>query len=257
MSKPNLQADAVQRPGVARLAFELRAPYEFAAGIANLFVTGHLPRGERHPVLVFPGLVASDRSTLVLRSLLWRLGYDAYGWEQGLNFGPRHGVVAGCRARIEELFCEHEKKLTLIGWSLGGVYARELAKLSPECVRQVITLGSPFKGDPRANNAYNIFRLVSGHRVDHNMIERIAEKPPVPTTSIYSKSDGVVPWQASHQNNEHEAENIVVSASHLGLGFNPMSLYAIADRLAQQEGQWKPFDRRGLKRLLFPAALAI
>lgn len=257
MSKDRIESDSVRRPGLARLALELRAPYEFAAGIANLFVTRHLPRGERHPVLVFPGLVASDRSTLVLRSLLWRLGYDPYGWEQGFNFGPRHGVVAGCRARVEELFCEHEKKLTLIGWSLGGVYAREIAKLTPECVRQVITLGSPFKGDPSANNAYNIFRLVSGHRVDRNMIERIGEKPPVPTTSIYSKSDGVVPWQASHEDAVHEAENIVVSASHLGLGFNPMSLYAIADRLAQVDGEWKPFDRRGIKRLLFPHALAI
>jgi len=256
MSEFNIESDAMRRPGLARLALEFRAPYEFAAGIANLLITKHLPRGERHPVLVFPGLVASDRSTLVLRSLLWRLGYDAYGWEQGFNFGPRHGVVAGCRARVEELFCEHERKLTLIGWSLGGVYAREIAKLAPECVRQVITLGSPIKGDPRANNAYNIFRLVSGHRVDRNMIARIGEKPPVPTTSIYSKSDGVVPWQASHQENMPEAENIVVSASHFGLGFNPMSLYAIADRLAQPEGQWQPFQRRGLRALLFPHALA-
>ena len=257
MSKKAATSDGPRRPGLARLALELRAPYEFAAGLANLAYTGHLPRGTRHPVLVFPGLVASDRSTLVLRSLLWRLGYDAYGWEQGFNFGPRHGVVAGCRARVEELFGEHDRKLTLIGWSLGGVYAREIAKLAPDCVRQVITLGSPIKGDPRANNAYEIFRLVSGHRVDRHMIERIAEKPPVPTTSIYSKSDGVVPWQSSHEDAKHEAENIVVSASHFGLGFNPMALYAIADRLAQMEGQWKPFDRRGLRRLLFPDAFAL
>lgn len=257
MSKATIEPDSARRPGLAKLALEVRAPYEFAAGLANLLYTRHLPRGERHPVLVFPGLVASDRSTLVLRSLLWRLGYDAYGWEQGFNFGPRHGVVAGCRARVEELFVEHERKLTLIGWSLGGVYAREIAKLAPECVRQVITLGSPIKGDPRANNAYEIFRLVSGHRVDSNMVARIGEKPPVPTTSIYSKSDGVVPWQASHQEAQHEAENIIVSASHFGLGFNPMALYAIADRLAQLEDQWKPFDRRGLRRLLFPEAFAL
>jgi pimeloyl-ACP methyl ester carboxylesterase len=257
MSKTRIESDASARPGLAKLALEVRAPYEFAAGIANLLYTRHLPRGERHPVLVFPGLAASDRSTLVLRSLLWRLGYDVYGWEQGFNFGPRHGVVAGCRARLEEIFVEHEKKLTLIGWSLGGIYARELAKLSPECVRQVITLGSPFKGDPRANNAYTIFRLLSGHKIDANMIQRIGEKPPVPTTSIYSKSDGVVPWQASHEAEHEEAENIIVKASHLGLGFNPMTLFAIADRLAQREGRWRPFDRRGLRRLLFPDAFAL
>ncbi len=257
MSKTKIAPDSAARPGLIKLALEARAPYEFAAGVANLFYTQHLPRGERHPVLVFPGLVASDRSTLVLRSLLWRLGYDPYGWEQGFNFGPRHGVVAGCRARVEELFVEHEKKLTLIGWSLGGIYAREIAKLVPECVRQVITLGSPFKGDPRANNAYSIFRMVSGHRVDANMVARIGEKPPVPSTSIYSKSDGVVPWQASHQETQEEAENIVVKASHLGLGFNPAALYAIADRLAQRDGEWRPFERRGLKRLIFPDAFAL
>ena len=257
MSKIRVDPDSAVRPGLLKLAMEVRAPYELAAGLANLLLTQHLPRGERHPVLVFPGLVASDRSTLLLRSLLWRLGYSPYGWEQGFNFGPRHGVVAGCRARVEEIFTEHETRLTLIGWSLGGVYAREIAKLVPECVRQVITLGSPFKGDPRANNAYAVFRLLSGHRVDANMIARIGVKPPVPTTSIYSRSDGVVPWQASHQEAQPQAENIVVKASHLGLGFNPMTLYAIADRLAQREGEWRPFERRGLKRLLYPDAFAL
>jgi pimeloyl-ACP methyl ester carboxylesterase len=257
MSTTRIDPDSAARPGLIKLALEARAPYEFAAGLANLAWIRHLPRGAPHPVLVFPGLVASDRSTLLLRTLLWRLGYHPYGWEQGFNFGPRHGVVAGCRARVEELFVEHEQKLTLIGWSLGGIYAREIAKLVPECVRQVVTLGSPFKGDPRANNAYEIFRLLSGHRVDANMIARVGEKPPVPTTSIYSRSDGVVPWQASHEAEHEEAENIVVKASHLGLGFNPMALYAIADRLAQREGEWRPFERRGLKRLLFPDAFAL
>ena len=89
------------------------------------------------------------------------------------------------------------------------------------------------------------------------MVARIGEKPSVPSTSIYSKSDGVVPWQASHQESQEEAENIVVKASHLGLGFNPAALYAIADRLAQREGEWRPFERRGLKRLIFPDAFAL
>jgi pimeloyl-ACP methyl ester carboxylesterase len=257
MTRKRAASEPLTRPGLGKLALECRAPYEFAAGIANLLYTRHLPRGPRHPVLVFPGLAASDRSTLVLRSLLWRLGYDVYGWEQGFNFGPRHGVVAGCRARVEEIFEDHGRRLTLIGWSLGGVYAREIAKLVPDNVRQVITLGSPFRGDPRANNAYTVFRLLSGHRVDSNMVARIAEKPPVPTTSIYSKTDGVVPWQASHQEDQDQAENIVVQASHLGLGFNPMALYAIADRLAQPEDRWQPFRRQGLKRLLYPDAFAV
>ena len=125
----------------------------------------------------------------------------------------------------------------LIGWSLGGIYAREVAKALPHLVRGVITLGTPFTGHPRATTAWRLYELAAGHKIEtHPRRGRLHEAPPVPTTSVYSRSDGVVAWQCSVQDarcSAHgEVENIEVVASHFGLGMNPAALYAIADRLA-------------------------
>lgn len=258
-----LRADATAGPRTAappaqsppswlKLALEARAPAEFVAGLASLALTHRLPRGDGQPVLVFPGLAASDTSTLLLRQFARRLGYPGYGWAQGFNVGPRHGVLAGCRERLTEIAEKYGRRVSLIGWSLGGVYAREVAKLHPDLVRQVITLGSPFGGDPRASNAYPLFQLLSGRRIDDpHLLARLREAPPVPTTSILSKTDGIVAWHASVQAPADQAENIVLTASHFGIGFNPLALYAIADRLAQPEGRWQPFRRDGLHGIFY------
>jgi pimeloyl-ACP methyl ester carboxylesterase len=241
-------------PGWLKLMLEARAPAEFGAGLLSLMFTHRLPRGDGQPVVVFPGLAASDTSTLLLRQFMRRLGYPGYGWAQGFNVGPRHGVVAGCRERLVEIADKYGRKVSLVGWSLGGVYAREVAKLHPELVRQVITLGSPFAGPPRATNAHVLFRLLSGHSAeDPRLLEHLREPPPVPFTSIYSRTDGVVHWQCSVQRHGRHYENIEVRASHLGIGFNPLALYAVADRLAQQEGRWRPFPRHGLRGLIYGA----
>lgn len=240
-------------PPWKHLLMEARAPLEFLAGLASLWTDQWFPSGDGHPVLVFPGMGASDRSTLLLRRFLKKLGYLPHGWEQGFNLGPRHGVLATCRDRVHELNERFDRKVTLIGWSLGGVYAREMAKLEPDRVRQVITLASPFAGNPQATNAYPIFRILTGHHVhrEPTLLERLREAPPVPTTSIYSRTDGVVSWVCSVQSPGHKAENIEVPASHLGIGFNPIAFYALADRLAQAEGKWRPFDNKGLRRWLY------
>jgi len=239
-------------PGWGKVALEARAPAELGAGLLSLLIAHRLPRGDGQPVVVFPGLAASDTSTLLLRQFARRLGYPGYGWAQGFNVGPRHGVLAGCRERVLEIAEKYGRKVSLVGWSLGGVYAREVAKLHPDLVRQVITLGSPFAGHPRATNAYPLFRLLSGHRADDpRLIERLHEPPPVPSTSIYSRSDGVVHWRCSVQRQGRGVENIEVSASHFGIGFNPLALYAVADRLAQAEGRWRPFRREGLHGVFF------
>jgi pimeloyl-ACP methyl ester carboxylesterase len=244
--------ERLRPPGLAKLALEARAPAEFGAGLLSLLVAHRLPRGDGQPVVVFPGLAASDTSTLLLRQFMRRLGYPGYGWAQGFNVGPRHGVIAGCRERVLEVAEKYGRKVSLVGWSLGGVYAREVAKLHPDLVRQVITLGTPFAGPPRATNAYPLFRLLSGHRVeDQRLLEHLREPPPVPFTSIYSRTDGVVHWQCSVQRHGRLYENLEVSASHIGLGFNPIALYAIADRLAQAEGRWRPFPREGLHGVFF------
>lgn len=249
---------SVNPPSRLLLLLEGRAVPElfgFAAALPTL--TALAPRGDGQPVLVLPGLTTSDRSTLALRRFLRGKGFNSYGWELGLNFGPRPGVEQGLIARLEELHEKYGQKVSLVGWSLGGIYARQLAKMMPERVRQVITLGSPFGGDPRATNAWRVYQMASGQSVDegHDQMGGSIEKaPPVPTTAIYSKSDGICAWQNCIERDSPLTENIEVKASHCGLGHHPAAVYAIADRLAQPEGEWSRFDRSGFRAMVYPRA---
>jgi len=231
-------------PGLLRLALEWRAPWEYGATLLAQSFLAQAPDGDGHPVVLFPGLMASDTSTKPLRRFLESKRYAAIGWGQGSNLGPRDGVLDGCRALLTGLRRQHRRKISLVGWSLGGIYARELAKEFPKDVRQVITLGTPFTGHPRASNAWRLYEIVTGHRIGEPEIhEPLRAPPPVPTTSIYSRSDGIVAWQCSVDKAGPLHENIEVEASHLGLGLNPLAWWAVADRLAQPEGGWQPFER--------------
>ena len=252
MSNENLRA-----PSLALLALEFRAPFEFGALLPAWPALQRAPSGDGHTVLVFPGLSASDATTVPLRGYLSSLGYDTGGWSQGFNFGPRAGVLETAKRGLMQAFQSSGRKVSLIGWSLGGVYARELAKEMPDLVRCVITLGAPFAGPPKSTNAWRIYELTSGRDIEreHGRFD-LPMAPPQPTTSIYSRSDGIVAWQGSIQQPHHaHTENIEVVASHIGLGLNPSTWWAVADRLALPEGQWRPFDRNGmfgLKGLIYP-----
>ena len=247
-----LPSDASRAPGALLLMLEARAFCEAGALIATLPWLRRLPRGDGHPVLVFPGLSASDLSTRPLRGLLDRLGYATQGWGQGMNRGPRSGVLARGAADLRALAESHGRPVSLVGWSLGGLYARELAKTLPEHTRCVVTLGTPFTGDPRANNAWRAFRWLSGQGApDPTLLRSLREPPPRPTTSIYSRSDGIVSWRCSLNEPTALAENIEVPASHLGMGLNPLALYALADRLAQAPDGWAPFEAKGARRWFF------
>lgn len=246
-------------PSLALLALELRAPWEFGSILPAWPVLQRAPVGDGHCAIVFPGLVAGDGTTIPLRRYLSWLGYRMHGWTQGLNYGPREGVIDGAKKQLDDLYRSCGRKVSLIGWSLGGIYARELAKLAPGQVRCVITLGSPFAGPPKSTNAWRVYQWASGidpHQAVNDF--KLAEAPPVPTTSIYSRSDGIVAWQGSIQQPtaaNPDTENVEVFASHIGLGVNPTAWWAVADRLAQPEGQWRPFDRTGaggLKAMLYP-----
>jgi len=245
----------VKAPGWFLLALEGRAPWELWASLVSMPLLRQAPQGDGHPVIVFPGLATGDMTTLVLRNFLKDRGYVPYAWEQGLNRGPRPGVIEACVARVRQLRAEHGCNVSLVGWSLGGIYAREIAKMIPEDVRSVITLGTPFSGSPRANNAWRLYEFTSGRSIDTDpRLVGLKEPPPVPTTSVYSRTDGIVAWQCCVEKESELAENIEVHASHLGIGMNPTALYAIADRLAQPEGAWQRFDRSGglgLKKLLY------
>jgi pimeloyl-ACP methyl ester carboxylesterase len=239
------------------MALEFRAAWEFGALLPAWYFLRNAPRGDGHSVIVFPGLSANDGSTAPLRGFFDNLGYDASGWNQGFNFGPRAGVLQAARQQVIDTCQASGNKVSLIGWSLGGIYARELAKELPDCVRSVVTMGTPFAGSHHSTNAWRLYELTSGQSI-HSEVEKfdLPKAPPMPTTSIFSRTDGVVAWPASVQAPcpvNPLTENLEVIASHLGLGMNPSAWWALADRLSQPEGEWKQFERRrGLHGMIFP-----
>lgn len=247
-SKP---PEPMKSPSALLMAMEGRAMFEWASYALTWPWLRNAPRGDGHPVLVLPGLCVGDNTTYPLRRFLSHLGYEAYPWCQGLNFGPRDHVIKGMVDQVRALQKKHKKKVSIVGWSLGGAMANALALRMPERIRQVITLGSPLSGHPRGTNVWRVFELVSGFRADdERLMELVNGNPAVPTTSIMSKTDGVVSWRMSLARESRIAENIEISATHLGMGANPAVLWAIADRLAQEEGKWKPFERTGAWRSL-------
>ena len=240
-------------PSRLLLMAEGRALWEAAASVAWWPLLRLAPRGDGHAVLVLPGLVASDASTGLLRRYLKYRNYDVHGWGQGRNLGPRPGVEKGMVDLLKKLADQSGQKVSVVGWSLGGVYARMLAASHTDEVRDVITLGSPFVGSGHATNAWRIYESVSGQNADDEQRwSQVRPTPSVPTTSIYSRTDGVVAWQCSLEKAGPHTENIEVLASHLGLGFHPAVLFALADRLAQPEGEWKPFEGSRLGPWVYP-----
>ena len=217
----------------------------------SLPLLANMPRGDGHPVMVLPGFMASDQSTLILRGYLKRLGYDVSGWGLGRNNGRFEIIHHILTERFLEIADAHGKKVTLIGQSLGGVFARELARFFPEKVRQVITLGSPFgvvNGSAANPLVRRIFELQSGLSIEE-MRDAIMEidphkTPPVPLTAIYSKGDGVVNWRVCKEAFEDfETDNIEVFGAHCGMGFNAGIYRIIADRLSQPQDDWKKFKQ--------------
>ncbi len=235
-------ATQLQPPSKPRLFAELRAFPEYVRYGAEKRSLRRLPGGDGHPVMVFPGLAANDRLTAPLRRSIAALGYPVAGWELGRNLGLRQGVLDAMLARLRGWHELHGRKVSLIGWSLGGLYARELAKLEAERVRQVITLGTPSVGDLRANNAWRLYEALNDHKVDAVPLDTtLHECPPVPTTSIYSRDEGIVPPGAAIIPEGETCENIAIDGSHLGLPWNPDVIRLVLDRLALPEGGWRRY----------------
>jgi pimeloyl-ACP methyl ester carboxylesterase len=248
--------EVVRRPSLLLQLLEARAFTELGAFASCYPFLRMAPRGDGHPVLVLPGFLASGSSTFPLRHLLKSLGYRGHRWKLGLNLGPVGSKEQEILWRLKELRHRYDRKVSLIGWSLGGVYARELAWMVPEDVRMVITLGSPFRHHDATAVSW-LYEDLTGQvkeQMDETMRERMDRPPPVPSTAIYSRTDGVVNWRCSVEREGEFAENIRVAGSHCGLGHNPAALWAIADRLAQPEGEWRPFRRDGVRRLFYPGA---
>ena len=245
----------IQPPAAWRLLTEVRAILELGTYFPSLPFLRTIPEGDGHPVIVYPCFLATNRATAAMRYFLKDRGYQVYGWHLGRNQGYSPAMGAMMETVLRNTAARHGCKVSLIGWSLGGIYARELARAAPECVRQVITLGSPFAHAQKASNVGWLYNWVSGERMeamDSRMMRLMIQPPPVPSTAIFSRGDGVVDWTCAMERRSPQTDNIEVSGSHCGLGHNPMALYAIGDRLAQSEHAWSHFDRSGLRAFFYP-----
>jgi hypothetical protein len=230
------------------LALEpLRAISDYVAGQTG--PVEPLPRGDGHPVLVFPGLGASGAATAVLRERLQQLGYEVYDWEQGVNKWPDAGFdqwlwLLG--EHLERIHARHGRSVSLIGWSLGGIYARELARKYPQLVRQVITLATPFMGRPDSTHPGWLLTLLNGGAapVGDALLERFRIDPPVPSASVYSRTDGVVAWQECVGMESPRHRNIEVNGvSHMGMVHHPQVLRIVANLLCNRDGKMTPINR--------------
>ena len=239
----HLAPDCVQRRSLALLSAE---PFRAAMELARhrLGKSHDAKPSDGHPVVIFPGLGADGKSVATLRAHCRALGYDPFDWGQGFNTGPKCDLQAWLhtlKSQVVDLLAGHTQPATLIGWSLGGLYAREIGKLMAPRIRQVITMGTPFNAKADHTNVGWLFRLLSGSSstIDPVLSQRLRAPPPLRTTSIYSRSDGVVAWQTCrHDKRSNLVHDIEVGGSHIGMGWNREVLAAVADRLGQPPGPW-------------------
>ena len=237
------------RPSLTLLGSE---PLRAAVELAKHALTPNPPaaqKGDGHPVIVFPGLGSDGLALAPLRNYCNELGYHALDWQMGRNTGPEGDIDAWMRRLADHtagLLKPFRKRATLIGWSLGGLYAREVAKLLTPRVRQVITIGTPFNWTDDHTNVAWLVRLLKGEAasIDETLSARLRKPPMVPTTSLYSRADGVVAWQSCrHGRRRKNVEDVEIEGSHLGMGWNPTVMKVVADRLAQAPRRWRPLQQ--------------
>ena len=236
-----------------------RSLFELGLSIPLNNLLSRQKSGDGHPVMVLPGFMSSSRSTKVLRKFVESLGYDVYDWGLGRNVG-KVDFLELLLERIDEIHQQTGKPISLIDWSLGGIFARQVAKERSDIIRQVITLGTPFCGLAEPNNAEWIYRLINGGKkvksVNCSFLENLPLPAPVPTTAIYSKEDGIVPWKLCMEKEEDFMhQNIQVRGSHIGMGINPSVLSIISDRLKLKKETWQKFKPNGFlnNNLLYPS----
>jgi hypothetical protein len=249
--------EGVERPPILQFGLELpRTVAEGALFLAAEAIMRIAREGDRHPALVLPGFLADDRATIALRWHLSHLGYAVHGWCLGRNLGPTKEAFDGMRRALNALASEHEKRVSVIGWSLGGIYAHELARTDPSVIREVITLGSPLRlahlRQTRTERMWGRYQHLHDERFRVTSYSYVDDYPSVPSTAIYSRSDGIVAWRTCLLPTGPSTENIEVWGSHCGLGHNAAAVYAITDRLARPEGGWRPFEPWAPLRWLYP-----
>jgi pimeloyl-ACP methyl ester carboxylesterase len=219
-----------------------------------------LPRGDAHPVYLLPGFLSDDRSMYPLRDWLTEMGYNVISWKFGRNLGPRGIDLKSLIESVADGAHEHGRPISLIGQSLGGIFAREIARAIPNQVRQVITLGAPFRRTSASGIAPVVVRLfesINGASADKlkGELQDVSRPPPVPCTALFSRTDGVAHWRICIEEETPHTDNVEVVGSHCGMGFNPAIYYVIGDRLAQPADAWRKFERGGHRRFVYPEAV--
>ncbi len=250
------QKTNVQLPSLFWLATDpARAIFERTVLLQFANLKDH--NGDGHPVLVIPGLMNNDQSTNTLRKILDEQKYTSYGWSLGRNYA--------CQEYLEKLISmvtnlkeKHNKKVSIIGISMGGIFAREIAKIRPDLVRQVITLASPFKGlnfSTKSRSLFGFLRRFGIKDVDPKILKQIHEPPNgIPLTCIYTRQDGIVPWEACLEVENTYRQNVQVFGSHLGIAHNFSVLRIIIDRLQHSKEDWRKFELEGTwkERIAYP-----
>ena len=253
----------VGKPLLLHQLIEPRALLEMAALPWSLPVLAYAPRGDGHPVLLLPGFMADEGTLVVLKLFLENRGYEVQTWGFGRNVGFSDRHAKALQQKIRHMHHKSGRKVSLVGWSLGGMFAMYGAHEAPECIRSVITLGSPVTFDRAGSQSpplvKALYRLIAhpmgtAAHVTHLRAKNLRRPKvlPLPISCLYSLTDGVVPPQeATIDGDPALHENIRVPGSHLGLGFNPLALWIVADRLAQPEGRWRPFEPAGVTGRLY------
>lgn len=232
-----------------------RLPGELMVGQALQAWLKQMPKGDGHPVLVIPPFMAGDRITSPLRRHLQHWGYDVHGWGLGTNLGQinidslqaaldeRNRLLELLIERVHAIHGETQRRLSLIGWSLGGLHARQIAKRHPRLIRQVITMGSPL-GDPRGTSIFLLMHMRTKSEPSEAEVARWTQhlntELQVPATAIYSNSDGLVLPEIARIQRDKQAQSIRVRSTHVGMAINPRVYYILNDRLKTDEDDWQP-----------------
>lgn len=218
------------RPPLRLLAGELVALTEpFRRPFRALDVA---PAPAPRTVLLLPGFATHPVRMRYLARQLERAGHKVKRWGLGFNFGPTEENLSYLEARLEEIHARYGRDVVLVGWSLGGLFARELAKRRPEQVAKVITMGTPFSGSPRANNAWRIYQFVAGHRVDQPPVDTVvAQKPPVETVALWSPRDGIISPRSARGLPGERDRAVALRCTHIGFSYSPEAVHAVLGEL--------------------------